>query len=396
VTDGPWDAHDAEAVRDAQGDAEARALSRRERGELLRRRVVLAASETELADMAVAAGQPRFRGKQLRQAVLGGAATIQDISTIPKSWREQLTQEGWRTGRSHLHHEVRAADGTAKYLLQLSDGLVVETVGIPSDADGGGRLTCCVSSQVGCPMRCTFCATGKGGFARNLEAHEVVDQVLTVQERFGQRVSNAVFMGMGEPLLNVPAVLDAVRVLNEEVGIGARKITISTVGVPNAIARLAQERLQCTLAVSIHAPSQALRERIAPSARAYPIDALMADCSEYFRATGRRVSFEYTLLAGVNDQPQHAAELSTLLRKARFGHGGAFHVNLIPWNPVDESEFKRPVPGAVAAFEGLLKRDGVPVSVRETRGLEAAVACGQLRNAHQKQALPATIIQPLG
>lgn len=324
-----------------------------------------------------------------------------DISTIPKSWREQLTQEGWRTGRSHLHHEVRAADGTAKYLLQLSDGLVVETVGIPSDADGGGRLTCCVSSQVGCPMRCTFCATGKGGFARNLEAHEVVDQVLTVQERFGQRVSNAVFMGMGEPLLNVPAVLDAVRVLNEEVGIGARKITISTVGVPNAIARLAQERLQCTLAVSIHAPSQALRERIAPSARAYPIDALMADCSEYFRATGgarvrptraarrlaylndgtihdsrddnrvnlvmgagRRVSFEYTLLAGVNDQPQHAAELSTLLRKARFGHGGAFHVNLIPWNPVDESEFKRPVPGAVAAFEGLLKRDGVPVSVR--------------------------------
>ena len=157
-------------------------------------------------------------------------------------------------------------------------------------------------------MRCTFCATGKGGFARSLAAHEIVDQVLWVRERFGgKRVSNVVFMGMGEPCLNLPAVISAYRVLNEGLGIGGRSITISTVGVPNSLKRLAREGLSATLALSLHAPNQELREQLIPSAKAYPLRALMADVADYFKTTGRRVTFEYTLMEGVNDEPDHVS-----------------------------------------------------------------------------------------
>jgi 23S rRNA (adenine2503-C2)-methyltransferase len=205
-----------------------------------------------------------------------------------------------------------------------------------------------------------------------------------VQEEFGKRVTNIVFMGMGEPLLNVPSVMRAHEILNTEVGIGARHITISTVGVPNAIMRLAGYDTQSTLAVSIHAPNQKLRESIVPSAKAYPLSALMSDCVQYFEATGRRVTFEYCLLAGENDGQEHAEELAALLRK----HGNMrSHVNLIPWNPVDESEFKRPSRNSVRRFVAVLEKAGIGCSIRETRGLEAAAACGQLRNSNQKTPL---------
>jgi len=307
------------------------------------------------------------------------------ITTIPKSWRKTLSEtRGVRTGRSLVHHEVAAPDGTRKYLLQLHDGLVVETVGIPENDASRPRLTVCVSSQVGCPMRCTFCATGKGGFARNLMPHEIVDQVLTVQEGFDRRVSNVVFMGMGEPLLNLPSVMRAHSVMNMDLGIGARHITISTVGVPNALKALAGYDTQSTLAVSIHAPNQRIRESIVPSAKAYPLEALMKDCTQYFEATGRRVTFEYTLLSGVNDGEDCAEELAALLKR----HGNMrSHINVIPWNPVDESEFKRPTKQSVQLFVNVLQRRGLPASVRHTRGLEAAAACGQLRNRHQKEPL---------
>lgn len=311
---------------------------------------------------------------------------------------------------------------------------------------------------------------------------------MTVQEQFGRRVSNVVFMGMGDPCLTLPSVLKAHELLNKAsiaplespclssaaglrqvgtlplqgMGIGARHITISTVGIPNTILRLAQHRLQSRLAgkllaadvvfgpkaltigsgdvlldrhssfsvsaslgaVSIHAPNQALRERLIPSAKVYSIDALMEDCYEYFKVTGRRVSFEYTLLAGINDKPEHATELAALLRKysmldlggaararrsSRPSYGqvrradeadrqdegddedrrfGGWHVNLIPWNPVDESDFIRPSSDRVEAFAEALRREGVNVTIRITRGLEAAAACGQLRNAFQKTGLP--------
>jgi len=209
-------------------------------------------------------------------------------------------------------------------------------------------------------------------------------QVMMMQEAYEQRVTNVVFMGMGEPLLNRPSVLAACRMLHEQLGLSARNITISTVGVPNAIRALgAADDMRATLAVSIHAPNQQLRESIIPSAKAYPIEALMADCAHFFRATGRRVTFEYTLMAGVNDGDEHARELAALLQR----HQLASHVNIIPWNPVDESEFKRPSNNRVYAFQRELEAAGVPCTRRITRGLEAAAACGQLRNQHQKQPL---------
>lgn len=302
---------------------------------------------------------------------------------MPKSLRTALREAGVRTGRSVVHQAVVGSDGTQKLLLQLHDGRVVETVGIPADDAARPRLTVCVSSQVGCPMRCTFCATGKGGFARNLMAHEIVDQIMTMQERFEQRVSNVVFMGMGEPLLNLPAVTAAYQYINGTLGIGARHITISTVGVPNAIRRLGEHDLKATLAVSIHAPTQELREQLVPSAKAYPLAALMQDCEAYFARTGRRVTFEYTLLAGLNDGAEQARQLATLLKQ----HDMVSHVNIIPWNPVDESEYVRPSNTKVFAFRQVLEAAGIPVSIRITRGLEAAAACGQLRNQNQKQPL---------
>jgi len=188
----------------------------------------------ELKQFAADNGLPAFRGKQLRDHLYGAnpAKTIDDLITLPQSVRAALTEAGVHVGRSTVHHVAQAADGTAKLLLRLGDDRVVEAVGIPADEGGKNRLTACVSSQVGCPMRCTFCATGKGGFARNLAPHEIVDQVISLEEHFGQRVTNVVFMGMGEPLLNIPNVLRAHEALNSEVGIGARHITISTVGVP--------------------------------------------------------------------------------------------------------------------------------------------------------------------
>ncbi|NJN87254.1 MAG: 23S rRNA (adenine(2503)-C(2))-methyltransferase RlmN, partial [Leptolyngbyaceae cyanobacterium SL_7_1] len=272
--------------------------------------------------------------------------------------------------------------GTVKFLLRLADGQIIETVGIPTFKWGKSdrpadqtldRLTVCVSSQVGCPMACDFCATGKGGFTRNLATHEIVDQVLTVQEDFGQRVSNIVFMGMGEPLLNIDNVLASVRSLNQDVGIGQRSITISTVGVPGHIRRLAQHQLQATLAISLHASNQALREQLIPSARQYPLEALLNECREYVQITGRRVTFEYILLAELNDGATHAEELAHHLR------GFQSHVNLIPYNPIEEVDYQRPDAWRIRTFVQTLQQHHIAVSVRQARGLEADAACGQLR-----------------
>jgi len=312
--------------------------------------------------------------------------TIDDLTALPKTVRDSLKERNVQIGRSEVHTVAAATDGTVKLLLRLHDDRVVETVGIPATENGKNRLTACVSSQVGCPMRCVFCATGKGGFARNLAAHEIVDQVVALEEHFGTRVTNVVFMGMGEPLLNVPNVLRAHDALNKEVGIGARHITISTVGVRGSLEKLAAAQLQSTLAVSLHAPTQELRETIIPSAKAYPLNDLLDDCEQYFVATGRRVTFEYTLLAGVNDSEEQAEALAKLLYTKKL----ASHVNLIPYNAVDEGEeFKRPTRAAVFRFRDVLEEMNVPASIRQTRGLEAAAACGQLRNAFQKDPIEA-------
>jgi 23S rRNA (adenine2503-C2)-methyltransferase len=329
---------------------------------------LLGASVTELTAWVQQQGQPSYRGKQLHDWIYNkGARSLADISVFPKNWRSQVADIP--IGRSSLHYRSVAPDDTVKYLLKLADGEIVETVGIPSDK----RLTVCVSTQVGCPMGCDFCATGKGGYKRNLIRGEIVDQVLTVQEDFQERVSNVVFMGMGEPLLNTENVILAIKSINQDVGIGARSLTLSTVGIPSRIRQVATHQLQITLAVSLHAPNQALREQLIPSAKPYPIEDLLAECREYVEITGRRVTFEYILLAGVNDLPEHALELSKRLR------GFQSHVNLIPYNPIQEVDYKRPNRDRIEAFVNVLQQQNTAVSVRYSRGLEADAACGQLR-----------------
>jgi 23S rRNA (adenine2503-C2)-methyltransferase len=339
---------------------------------------LLGQSLAQLADWVVQQGQPTYRGQQLHQWLYQkGARSLREISVFPKLWREAVAD--FPIGRSTLHYQSIAPDGTRKYLLRLADGLTIETVGIPSQSSSiqnpksKERLTVCVSSQVGCPMACDFCATGKGGFTRNLKAYEIVDQVLTVQEDFQQRVSHVVFMGMGEPLLNLEQAVTAIKSLNEDVGIGQRSLTLSTVGLPGRIRQLAQHKLQITFAVSLHASNQRQREQLIPSAKHYPLDQLLTECREYVQITGRRVTFEYILLADVNDLPEHAIELAQHLR------GFQTHVNLIPYNPIAEVDYQRPSQRRINAFKEKLEERKIAVSIRYSRGLEADAACGQLR-----------------
>ncbi|HBE18160.1 MAG TPA: 23S rRNA (adenine(2503)-C(2))-methyltransferase RlmN [Cyanobacteria bacterium UBA11149] len=349
---------------------------------------LLGASLAELTQWVQEEGQPKYRGNQLHQWIYEkGVRNLGDISVFPKSWRLRLSDVS--IGRSTLHYRCEAPDGTVKYLLRMTDGNIIETVGIPTFYRGGDsdrwdddfsanpkstqRLTVCVSSQVGCPMACDFCATGKGGFIRNLSPHEIIDQVLTVREDFGERVSNVVFMGMGEPLLNLDGVLAAVKSLNQDVGMGMRSITISTVGIRDRIRQLAEYKLQLTLAVSLHASNQQQREKLIPSAKGYPLSALLEDCREYVKITGRRVTFEYILLAGLNDLPENAVELAQHLR------GFQSHVNLIPYNPISEVDYQRPTPRRIQDFVAILEERNIAVSVRRSRGLEKDAACGQLR-----------------
>ena len=337
---------------------------------------LLGATVAELTTWVQQQGQPAYRGKQLHEWIYDkGVRSLSDISVFPKQWRKEVAEIP--IGRSILHYRSVAPDGTVKYLLRLADDQIIETVGIPTFAERGegpkARLTVCVSTQVGCPMACDFCATGKGGYKRNLARHEIIDQVLTVQEDFQQRVSNVVFMGLGEPLLNTENVLAALKSLNQDVGIGQRSLTVSTVGIRDRIRQFAQNNLQITLAVSLHAPNQALREKLIPSARAYPLEDLLAECREYVEITGRRVTFEYVLLAGVNDLPEHALQLAKCMR------GFQSHVNLIPYNPIQEVDYKRPNRDRIQAFVNVLKQQNIAVTVRYSRGLEADAACGQLR-----------------
>ncbi|KAG2326370.1 hypothetical protein Bca52824_009098 [Brassica carinata] len=347
--------------------------------------VLLGMSEPELQQLAIKLGQEGYRGKQLHHLIYKRKAKqVEDFSNLPQTFRKELVESGYKVGRSPIYQTVTATDGTIKLLLKLEDNLLIETVGIPVQEEKGiTRLTACVSSQVGCPLRCSFCATGKGGFSRNLQRHEIIEQVLAIEDVFKHRVTNVVFMGMGEPMLNLKSVLDAHRCLNKDIEIGQRMITISTVGVPNTIKKLASHKLQSTLAVSLHAPNQSLREKIVPSAKAYPLEAIMKDCRDYFQETNRRVSFEYALLAGVNDSVENALELAELLRE----WGKTYHVNLIPYNPIEGSEYKRPYKKAVLAFAAALESRKITASVRQTRGLEANAACGQLRNKFQKSPL---------
>ena len=315
-------------------------------------------------------GHSSFRGKQAADWLYKKSVRdIAQMTNIPAVVREQLAGDAVIT-RSEIIKESRAKDGTTKFLLKLADGETIESVLLPYSE----RTSVCVSTQVGCAAGCLFCATAECGFVRNLTAGEIVDQVLTLQERGGARVTHVVFMGMGEPLLNFDNLLKAIHLLNKEVGIGMRHITVSTVGITPVIQKLKELDLQITLAVSLHAPDDDLRHKIVPLSTKFILNELIAECKEYANSTKRRITFEYLMLAGVNDSVEQALALAKLLR------GIMCHVNLIPYNEVAGKEYRKPSKETITGFRQTLEEEGVEVTQRMERGQSVSAACGQLRN----------------
>ena len=317
--------------------------------------------------------EPRYRVAQLLQWVYAGGATSYDeMSNLPKALRERLGAE-CPLYESQIAQHQESSDGTVKLLLRWVDGATSECVLIPD----GDRRTACISTQVGCPVGCVFCASGLGGLQRQLSAGQIVEQAMRVRHLCepSARLSNVVFMGLGEPLANYAATVQAVRTINAEwgMGIGARKITVSTVGLPGPMRRLADEQLQITLALSLHAPTDDLRKQIIPWAEGITIDALVAAAQYYFDRTGREITLEYILLGGLNDAAVHAAELAAVARRMRS------NVNLIAYNAVAGLPYERPSGAAVAEFLLVLRDRGVNTHVRRSRGLDIDAACGQLR-----------------
>ncbi len=339
---------------------------------------LIGSSIKELENVALNYGQAAFRGRQIYKWIYNYRnknKNIDQIETLPLDFRKKLKHDGFRVSELALQEKNLASDGTLKLLLSTSDSESIECVGIPTEK----RLTACLSSQVGCPMDCKFCATGKEGLKRSLKKSEILDQILFIENEMNRKVTNIVFMGMGEPLLNIDHLLLSIKSINEDFKISQRKITVSTVAIPKMINKLSEKSFQIlgncqfTLAISLHASSQKTRETIIPSARNYDIKNIIEDCKQFVKDTGRRVSFEYLMLSGVNDKLEHANELSNLLK------GFQCHVNLIQYNQIDEVEFKRASMRSLQLFQSRLSNNGIAVSFRKSRGLDKNAACGQLR-----------------
>jgi 23S rRNA (adenine2503-C2)-methyltransferase len=333
----------------------------------------LVALEAELRQL----GAPPYRARQVAAGVHRRHVRRWDeLTDLPRELREQLAS-AYRLTALELRAEQRSADGTVKLLLATWDGHAIETVQIPAGREDAAteRLTVCVSSQAGCALACTFCATGQMGLARNLTIGEIVEQVYRAEQPGEpRRVDNIVFMGMGEPLANPEAVISAVRLLGAPAGYGfsPRRITISTSGLVPQMQRLAREGIPVRLAVSLHAPNDELRSQIMPINARYPIAQVLGAARAYAEAIGRRVSYEYVMLADVNDARSQAAQLAALLR------GEPAHVNLIPYNETG-AEYRASPPERIGAFARALRASGVACSIRASRGRDIAAACGQLK-----------------
>jgi 23S rRNA (adenine2503-C2)-methyltransferase len=327
-------------------------------------------SRADLDTLLGALGEPAYRARQLHEGLYEQRRPLDSLTSLPKALRTRIADE---LPLALVVDTMQLADDdtTAKWLWRASDGAQIETVLMRYSA----RATVCVSSQAGCAMGCTFCATGQAGFERQLSTGEIVEQVVRAQHASPQRVSNVVFMGMGEPLANVDAVLDACTRLHDDLGISARHITVSTVGVVPGIERLTEFELPVTLAVSLHAPDDALREQLVPLNRRYPLAAVLDAARAYADRKGRRVSFEYACISGVNDLPHHADALAGRLT----GFRGGAHVNLIPLNDTAGYPGRPSEPGRIAAFADHLRAAGVEATVRRNRGTTIDAACGQLR-----------------
>lgn len=330
----------------------------------------------ELTQEMALLGEPKFRAKQIYTWVHRGARSFDEMSNLSKALRERLQQEYALYCPTAVRKLESRKDGTIKYLWRLKDGNCVESV-LMRYHHGN---TVCISSEVGCPMGCAFCASTLGGLVRRLTPSEMLDQVLFTQIDSGLPISNIVLMGIGEPLDNFETVCRFLELVNspEGMNIGMRHISLSTCGIVDKIDLLAQKNLQLTLSVSLHAPVDEVRSQIMPINKKYPVDVLLAACKRYFETTGRRISFEYAMIRGVNDTQQIA---QILVKKLR---GIAAHVNLIPLNDVEESPLKPSLPETVRAFQQTLEQNGIPATVRRTLGGDINASCGQLRRKYEQ------------
>lgn len=322
-------------------------------------------------------GEPKFRAGQVYTWLHRGARSFDEMTNLAKPLREKLAQNYALPYPTVARRLESKKDGTIKYLWRLTDGNCVESV-LMRYHHGN---TVCISSEVGCPMGCAFCASTLGGLVRRLTPSEMLDQVLFTQLDSGLSISNIVLMGIGEPLDNYDTVLRFLHLVNspEGMNIGMRHISLSTCGIVDKIDRLAEENLQLTLSVSLHAPTDEVRSSIMPINRKYPVDVLLDACKRYFEKTGRRISFEYAMIRDVNDTPQMA---QILIKKLR---GIAAHVNLIPLNDVAESPLKPSLPETVRAFQQALEQHGIPATVRRTLGSDINASCGQLRRNFERE-----------
>ena len=337
----------------------------------------------ELRDFIISLGEPKYRAAQIFPQLHRGIAP-QDMTALPKATRARICEEAHYHLPAVRRKLVSAIDGTVKYLFELADGNCVESV-VMRYQHG---LSICISSQVGCRMGCKFCASTIGGRVRNLTSGELIGQIIAASADLGERISNVVMMGIGEPLDNYDNVLRFLRLLGCEEGlnIGYRHISLSTCGLADNIDRLAAEGLPITLSISLHAADDETRSSIMPVNHKYPIERLLKSCRDYFRTTGRRISFEYTLIAGQNDSPAAATRLANLLNGALRSRTDTMpiHVNLIPVNPVEESGFETSSRRAVRTFAEILEKHGIRATVRRTLGADINASCGQLRRAEQK------------
>lgn len=335
----------------------------------------------EMAAFLTELGEPKFRAKQLFQWVYQkGAKAFDEMSNLPGSLRQKLGEKALVRLLEEETKQYAEPTRTTKYLFKLSDGQKVESVLMQHDYGN----SVCVTTQVGCRMGCSFCASTFGGLVRNLTAGEIVDQIITMQRDLpeGERVGSVVLMGSGEPMENYDHVLKAIRLMHDPEGlnIGYRHITISTSGLVPGMRRLAEEGLPITLALSLHAPNDQLRSELMPVARMWSVDEVMAAARDYGDKTGRRVTYEYILISEVNDNPEQAEELANLLQ------GSLAHVNLIPMNPVAERpQYQRPSNNRVMRFRDMLEERGVTATVRREMGGDIDAACGQLRNRVARQ-----------
>jgi 23S rRNA (adenine2503-C2)-methyltransferase len=336
-------------------------------------------ADGELTAWLAERAEPAHRIRQIRRQILvNRAESFDQMTDLPQRLRQELAAR-WSPLGAAVERRLHSRDGTVKLLLRLHDRRLIECVMIPKD----GRRTACISTQVGCGMGCVFCASGIDGVARNLTAGEIVEQLVRLRNALpkDERLTHVVVMGMGEPLANLDALLTALAVAGDKDGlaIGQRHVTISTVGLPERIRRLADLDKQYHLAVSLHAPNDALRNRIVPTNSHMGLDAILAAADYYQARTGRQVTYEYILLGGFNDGPTESRQLAELLRGRRA------HVNLIPFNRVEGLAYRPPTAEAQAAFAARLRQAGISVKVRQRRGADIDAACGQLRRQAERE-----------